>query len=306
MQYLTEKLFRKKALLLALVSCTGLQILRAVINYIYEYSINGNYVYDSIGMVISIVAEFIGYVSVFSGYGIVIYLVFLYGLKGGGEWTLALIVEYGLVYFLTFYIGSLTFGVTAAAITAILLSSVYLIWTKGCRGVSGLIFASMLIPYLAALLILFSTTVLSTDALVYNFMYGLLNLGTDFLLIIIIARLANLIRTRAISSGDGSADISIGKKIFPKGSPLLKTMLFADIIYTSIGLVGTAIETHSLLSEYGAPINSSEWITLISPYVKLAVYFVIGYAVMLFIASKLEEAFISSEDEAAAIGKKRR
>ena len=82
MQYLTEKLFRKKALLLALVSCTGLQILRAVINYIYEYSINGNYVYDSIGMVISIAAEFIGYISVFSGYGIIIYLVFLYGLKG--------------------------------------------------------------------------------------------------------------------------------------------------------------------------------------------------------------------------------
>ncbi len=283
-----------------------LQALRAIINYIYEYSINGNHLYTSLGTVMAIASEFLGSLSVFAGYGIIIYLVFLYGMKNGGEWTLALIAEYGLVYFLTFYIGNLTFGITAAALTSALLATVYLIWTKGCREISALIFATMLLPYLAGTLIFCSTTVVSVDSLIFHLMYGFLNLGTDFLVIIVIARLANLIRSRAISGGAGSANISIGKKILPRGNPLLKTILFADIIYTGIGLFGAVTETHSILSEYGAPINSSEWITLVSPYIKLVLYFVVGYAVMLFIASKLESAFITAEDEALAIGKKRR
>ena len=110
MQYLTETRFRKRAARIALVACTVLQILSIVIRYVYQYSISGNISYGTWGNVISIAAEFIGYISVFSGYAVITYLVFLYGLRGGGEWTIALIAGYGLVYFLVFLFGQRAAG----------------------------------------------------------------------------------------------------------------------------------------------------------------------------------------------------
>ncbi len=306
MQYLTETRFRKKAALIALVSCTVLQIFSIVIRYIYQYSVSGNISYGTWGSVISIAAEFIGYISVFSGYAVITYLVFLYGLRGGGEWTIALIAGYALVYFLVFFIGDFTFGVIASALITILLAAVYLIWTKGCRGISALIFATMLIPYIGALVILFSTTVVSAEMLLTNVIYGLLNLGTDFLIIIVIARIADFFRKKAIQKGEGTADISIGRKLLPHGNPVLRAFLTADIVYAAVAAVSAVIETADLLAEYGAPVSAGEWFTLLSPYLTLAVYFVVGYAVMVFIAIRLEAAFISSDDEATVeTGKKR-
>lgn len=305
MQYLTETRFRKRAALIALVACTVLQILSIVIRYVYQYSISGNISYGTWGNVISIAAEFIGYISVFSGYAVITYLVFLYGLRGGGEWTIALIAGYGLVYFLVFFIGDYLFGMIASALVAALLATVFLIWTKGCRGISALIFATMLIPYIGALLILFSTTVVSTEVLLTNIIYGFLNLGTDFLIVIIVARIADFFRKKAIQKGEGSADISIGGKFLPHGNPVLRAFLTADIVYAVIAVVSSVTETVNLLTEYGAPVNAGEWLTLLSPYLTLAVYFVVGYAVMVFIAARLEAAFILSDDEAAVENGKR-
>lgn len=298
MQYLTETRFRKRAALIALVSCTALQIFSIVIRYIYQYSISGNIDYGTWGNVVSIAAEFIGFISVFSGYAVITYLIFLYGLKGGGEWTIALIAGYALVYFLVFFIGDFTFGVVASALVAALLAVVFLVWTKGCRGISALIFATMLVPYIGALLILFSTTVVSTEVLLTNIIYGFLNLGTDFLIIVIIARIADFFRKKAIQKGEGSADISIGGRLLPGGNPILRAFLAADIVYALVAAVSSVVETVDLLTEYGAPVNAGEWFTLLSPYLTLAVYFVVGYVVMVFIAVRLEAAFISSDDEA--------
>ena len=100
MQYFTEQRFRKRAAVITLISCTALQVIAAVMNYVYEYAVRGNSAFGIWGNVISTAAGFIGGAAVFSGYAAVVYFVFLYGLAGGGEWTVALIAGVALNSFL--------------------------------------------------------------------------------------------------------------------------------------------------------------------------------------------------------------
>lgn len=307
MQHFTEQRFRKRAAAITLVSCAALQLIAAVMNYIYEYSVKGNSAFGLWGNIISVAADFIGGAAVFSGYAAVVYFVFLYGLAGGGEWTVALIAGVALNSFLINFIGSITYGMITAPVAAVIVMTVFLIWTKGCRGIQSIIFASYLIPYIGATAILFATTVVSAESLEVSFIYAFINLGTDFLVLAVVARLANLIRTRAIKKGDGNADISIGGNILPHGNPVLKTLLVADILYFAVSAAGKLVDTIATLREYGAPVNGNEWFTLLSPYLTLAVWLVAGYAVMVFIATRFEKAFMLSQDEAdgvAAAGKK--
>lgn len=307
MQHFTEQRFRKRAAVITLVSCAALQLIAAVMNYIYEYSVKGNSAFGLWGNIISVAADFIGGAAVFSGYAAVVYFVFLYGLAGGGEWTVALIAGVALNSFLINFIGSITYGMITAPVAAVIVMTVFLIWTKGCRGIQSIIFASYLIPYIGATAILFATTVVSAESLEVSFIYAFINLGTDFLVLAVVARLANLIRTRAIKKGDGNADISIGGNILPHGNPVLKTLLIADILYFAVSAAGKLVDTIATLREYGAPVNGNEWFTLLSPYLTLAVWLVAGYAVMVFIATRFEKAFMLSQDEAdgaASAGKK--
>lgn len=307
MQYFTEKRFRKRAATITLVSCTVLQVIAVVMNYIYEYSVRGNSAFGVWGSIISVAADFIGGAAAFSGYAAVIYFVFLYGLAAGGEWLIALIAGVALNSFLISFIGSITYGIITAPIAALTVMTVFLIWTKGCRGIQAIIFGSNLIPYVGATAILFATTVVSAESLTVNTIYAFINLGTDFLVLTVVARLANLIRTRAIKRGNGNVDISIGGSILPHGNPVLKTLLVADILYFAVSAAGKLVDTISLLNEYGAPINKSEWFSLISPYLTLAVWLVAGYAIMLFVTTRFENAFMLSQDEGegvAAAGKK--
>ncbi len=303
MQYLTETRFRRRAAGIALLCCTGLQLLSVIIRYIYQYSISGNIRFGAWGSMIGIAGEFIGYLGVFSGYAVIAYLVFLYGLRRGGEWMLALTAAYGLIWFLVFFIGDILFGLLASMLLAGGLAAVFLIWTKGCRGIQGMIFATMLIPYAGAVVILFSTSVVSVEALLLNAVYGFLNLSTDFLVVLYIARIADAFRQKAIRRGEGAADISLEGRLLPGKNPVLRSFLAADLLYSAVGLVNAVIETVDQVREYGAPVNAQEWVTMLAPYLTIVVYFVVGYAVMVFVAMKMEAAFIASEDEAEIIGR---
>lgn len=307
MQYFTEKRFRKRAAAITLISCTALQLVAAVMNYIYEYSIRGNSAFGVWGSIISVASDFIGGAAAFAGYAAVVYFVFLYGLAEGGEWLIALIAGVALNSFLISFIGSIPYGLVTAPIAALIVMTVFLIWTKGCRGIQAIIFASNLIPYVGATAILFATTVVDAESLAVNTIYAFINLGTDFLVLTVVARLANMIRTRAIKHGNGNVDISMGGSILPHGNPVLKTLLVADILYFAVSAAGKLVDTVAMLREYGAPINRSEWFTLLSPYLTLVVWLVAGYAVMLFVATKFERAFMLSQDEGegvAAAGKR--
>ncbi len=307
MQYFTEQRFRKRAAAITLISCTALQVIAAVMNYVYEYAVRGNSAFGIWGNVISTAAGFIGGAAVFSGYAAVVYFVFLYGLAGGGEWTVALIAGVALNSFLISFIGSVTYGIVTAPVAAAVVMTVFLIWTKGCRGIQTIIFASCLIPYIGATAILFATTVVSAESLTVNLIYAFINLGTDFIVLTVIARLANLIRTRAIRKDGGNTDISIGGNILPHGNPVLKTLLVADVLYFAVSAAGKLVDTIATLREYGAPVNRNEWFTLLSPYLTLVVWLVAGYAVMVFVATRFEKAFMLSQDEgnaAASAGRK--
>lgn len=297
MQYFTETRFRKRAAVITLVSCAVLQLVATVMNYIYEYSVRGNSAFGVFGNVISVSADFIRNAAVFSGYAAIIYFVFLYGLSGGGEWTIALIAGVALNSFLIMLTESITYGIISAPVVAVIVMTVFLIWTKGCRGIQAIIFASYLIPPIGALAITFATTVVSAEGLTAYLVYAFIQLGTDFLVLTVIARLANLIRTRAIRKGGGNVDILIGGSILPHGNPVLKTLLIADILYFAISAVGKLNETIAFIGEYGLPINGNEWFSLLSPYLTLAVWLVAGYAVMVFIATRFEKAFLLSQDE---------
>lgn len=301
MLYFTEKRFRKRAAVITLISCTALQVAAAVMNYIYEYSVRGNSAFGVFGNMMSVAADFIGSAAAFSGYAAVVYFVFLYGLSGGGEWLIALIAGVALNSFLISFIGSVTYGIITAPVAAVIVMTVFLIWTKGCRGIQAIIFASCLIPYFGATAILFATTVVSVESLTVNLIYAFINLGTDFLVLTVVARLANFIRARAIKKGGGNVDISIGGNILPHGNPVLKTLLVADVIYFAVSAAGKLIDTIAALREYGAPVNRGEWITLLSPYLTLAVWLVAGYVVMVFVVTRYEKAFMLSQDEGEGV-----
>ena len=88
---------------------------------------------------------------------------------------------------------------------------------------------------------------------------------------------------------------------------MLKTLLVADVLYFAVSAAGKLVDTVAMLREYGAPVNRNEWFTLLSPYLTLVVWLVAGYAVMVFVATRFEKAFMLSQDEgnaAASAGKK--
>ncbi len=293
MQNYSEKRFYKRAVSITVIACLVLQAVCATVSYIYAYSIDGTVSDGSVWTVINSALEFLGQISVFSGYGIIGYLVFLYGQRKGGEWLIALAAGYFLIYFLIFFIGDVSFALGASALTAIILVGAYLYWTKSCHGISLIVFGSMLIPYIGATALEIANGAFVVEQLLIEIF---LNLGINILFITVAARICNYFRTKAIS-GDGSADISIGGRILPNGNPVLKAFFVINIGYAIVFLIPTVIETVYELNDYGLPTDANEWYTLLSPYFLSAVNFVLGYAVMLLIATRLEKAFVEETGE---------
>ncbi len=296
MQHFTGNRFPKKAVFLTLFYCTLLQAFCTVLRIVFEYFINGNLHYAAMQTVIPTVLEFIGSIATFSGFAVVAYLVFLYGIRRGGEMTILLAVGYALVVFLVFYIGKLSFGFVSTALVAAVLVCVFLSWIKGGREVAVTVLLSFFLPYIGGIVILFSTTVVSAESLLSSLMYGFLNFGMDLLLLIIVARIAGIFRTRAIRRAGGSADISLGGRFLPGKNPVLNTFLTVDVLYTALALVQYIRNSVADISDYGLPVNGQEWANLIFPYLMLGIYFVLGYAVMAFVASRFEASFRASEE----------
>ncbi len=294
MQKITEQRFKGRAMRTVFLYSTLLQTACAVLRYIYDYSIMGNESFGIWDTVIGETVSFLGNISVFTGYAAVLYLVFLFGLRGGGEWTIAIAVGYAFLSYLISYMGSITFALVTTTLMLIIFASVYNIWQKGCDSVHLLLSVTLIIPYLCAMLLLFATTNVSTESLSENVFYGLMNLTRDFLMLILISRLANLFRSRAIMKGKGSADISLGGKLFSKKNYILKTVFAVDILFLIVALISPIYTSIDAVIEYGWPVNADEWLSLFRPYIELSVIFVVGYLVMVWVASRLENDFLSS------------
>jgi len=297
MQYITEKKFTVSSLRWVLLLATLPQVLRIALNLIYEYFLYGNNRFDpAVASLATVAADFLGVISLFAGLAAVVYLVFLDGMREGGEWIIALIGAYGLAVLLLAVIEDPGFGVIAFSVSAAATLFTFFTWMKGNKRIAIAVTVTLFLAVIGGMVILLATTVPSVDMLLSSILFGLINFGLELLLMAAAARIALGFRRRAIAKGGNGADISIGNRLLPKGNPVLRCFLVVDGIYAALLTVSSLIDSISLLTEYGLPVNGQEWFSLFEPYIEIAVLFVLGYAVMLFMAARLENAFIAAEE----------
>ena len=298
MQAITDKRFTDRALKTVLLLCTLPQLLRIAVNFFLQYEVAGNMAYPAaLETVLLLLAEFLGTVSVFAGFAAVVYPVFLYGLKAGGEWILALVGAYGLAALLLYVVESPDFGVIVFAASASLTVFALVLWLKGCLPPVITVVVTLFLPLVGGLVIVCTTTVPSVDSLFLSILYALISVGWELLVLAAAARLASFFRARAIEKGGKHADISIGKRIFPHGNPVLGVLCLVGAVYTLILCIDPLLYSVELVREYGWPVNAGEWFSLFSPYLERLIFFLVGYAVMLFTAGRLEHAFLRSQAE---------
>ncbi len=293
----TEKRFFKSSLGLALLLCTLPQVLRSCLNLIYEYYLKNNVSADaSLAPFLTAAADFLGTASLFAGFAIAIYLVFLHGIRGGGEWIVALIAGYAFAYILLAVVEDAAVGLAAFALSTAATLIVLFRWLKGGRGVTAAVALSLFLAVVGGMILLLATTVPSVPSILAYGLYGILNFGYELLLLAASLRFAGIFRRRAIEKGGKSADIALGRRLFPHGHPVLRTFLLADGIYTAVLVIGSLIDSVSLVQEYGLPVNGQEWFSLFRPYLEYAVLFALAYAVMVITALLLERAYFKAID----------
>ncbi len=287
--------FTVRALRLVLLLVILPQLLRALANWSYAFFLEGDVRFDAtLTGWIPLTANFLGSFSLFAGLATVIYLVFLDGLREGGEWLIALIFAYSLALLLLAVIEDPGFGLAAFSISGAASVFALLKWTKGNPLPMVAVMAAYALTIVGGMFILFTTSFPSIDSILSSLLYGLMNLGLELLLVAVAARLAFLLRRRALRRGGSRVDIAVGSRILPKGHPILLCFLLMDGLYAAILTISSLIESFALVSEYGWPVNSQEWFSLFEPYLEIAVLFAVGYAAMLLMANRLEQAFFSS------------
>ena len=303
MKYLTEQRYLTRANGLACLFCLLPQLLRFVLNFISEYAVAGNVAYSYLNTYLLLAADFFGTVSFYAAIAVVIYTVFLYGMRQGGEWIMALIAVYVLSVLLLSVVEDVGFGVVSFAIS--ITATVYALfaWIKGGRKTVTVALATLVVPILSGLVILSVTTVPTADELLASILYGFISLGFEVLLLTVAGRLAAAFRRSAIEKGGANADISLAGKFLPIGNPVLKTMLWTDLGYAIILLISTFVESSTLVKEYGWPVNGQEWFSLFYPYIEVLLMALAGYVVMRLVAGRLEQAFLAAEEEGEAATK---
>lgn len=91
-------------------------------------------------------------------------------------------------------------------------------------------------------------------------------------------------------------------RFFSFRHPVLRALLLSTLIYIASSIVMTFIETISSLSLYGLPVNTADWIDFLSPYAEVAIYFFVGYTVMVITHALLHASYrkaIASERPAS-------
>lgn len=108
-------------------------------------------------------------------------------------------------------------------------------------------------------------------------LYLLLNLLLYCALLLLIRFLAVRGRRKLAQSED--PDIALSGQFVSVRHPLLRSAGLATVCYFAFALILSLAETVQDLLRYGLPVNTEEWIYMISPYVEEAAYFIISYTV---------------------------
>lgn len=125
----------------------------------------------------------------------------------------------------------------------------------------------------------------------YFALYAISSLLLDALLTLCVIFVALWLRKRAEKKG--SLDFAPRGAVFRRDNPANLAGLIASALFFLATVISELTATIPLLLEYGAPINRTELIYLITPYLTAAVYLLLGYAVtslalMLLVREKKE------------------
>ncbi len=293
MDFISEKRADKKVRLLILLLCLAPQLLRIILSCIYEYEIVGNYMYPTlVGDLCLYGANILGQFSFFSILGTLIYLSARNGLKGGFELPVLVIGLYIALYYAQSAISSIAVTFAIFLLSALMIALVIVLSAKKNKRAHGYAAAILAVPIIGGIPPLYSAgTVPSLDVIVSLIAYALINFIFELIFIIVACRVSNFLNGRMTS------EVSLSGKLVSVKNPAMLTMIIFDALYIILSLIEPTVEIIENLIEYGAPVNSAEWMSIIGVYAEYLIIFVIGYVSMRFTAGLIENVYVRAEDE---------
>lgn len=287
MEHFNTKSFRKNACGIILLLCLLPQLLRIILSCVYVHEISGNVAYQTwVGELCYYGADILGKLSFFSIFGCVIYLVFLCGMKRGGELTILYAGFYISSYFVLSVISNYTLGTVLFGITALLCVFTVVLSSLRFRGAIIAAVITLGVPILGGVIQMYASGIPSDDDILYGVFYGVANYCFEVLLLLAVCRLANLFRSKRTDEA-----LSVSGTLISFKNPVMLTMVIFDGVFVLLSAISPTVSIIDNLMEYGPPVNLSEWMSIISVYAELAVVFVIGYIAMRFAAGRIESAY---------------
>lgn len=293
MDFISEKKADKRIRLLILLLCLIPQLLRIILSCIYEYEIAGNYMYPTlVGDICLYCADILGQFSFFSILGSLIYMSARNGLNGGVEMTVLVIGLYIVLYYVQSAASNAVFTFTVFIFSAIMTALAICLMAKKNKWAYATASAILAVPIIGGIVQLYASSVVpSVDDIIFLVSYAAANLVFELLFILVACRTAKLLNEKMIG------EVSLTGKLLSVKNPALLTMLVFDALYIILSLIEPTVEIISNLIEYGPPVNSAEWMSIIGVYLEYFIIFVIGYASMRYTAGLIENAYTRAEEE---------
>ncbi len=293
MDFISEKKAEKKVRILILLLCLLPQLLRVILSCIYEYEVAGNYMYPTlVGDICLYGADILGQFSFFSILGSLIYVSARNGLNGGGELTILVIGIYIALYYLQSAIANTAVTLTVFVLSAVLAALAIILFAKKNRGAYLLACATLAVPIVGGIVQIYASSVVPTaDDIVFLISYAAMNLVFELLFILVACRISKLLNEKM------KGEFTLSGKLISAKNPAMLAMLIFDALYIVLSLIQPTVEIIENLIEYGPPVNSAEWMSIIGVYIEYLIIFVIGYASMRLTAGLIEGAYMRSEEE---------
>lgn len=293
MDFISEKKAERRIGLLILLLCLLPQLLRVALSCIYEYEVAGNYMYPTlVGDLCLYGADILGQFSFFSILGSLIYMSARNALKGGGETALLVIGLYIALYYIQSALSSTVFTLSVFVISAVMTALVIILSARKNKRAFALATAILTVPILGGIVQLYASSVIpSADDIVFLISYALANVIFELLFILVACRTSSFLNDKM------TGGISLTGKLVSAKNPVMLTMLVFDALYIVLSLIQPTVEIVQNLIEYGPPVNSSEWMSIIGVYVEYVMIFIIGYASMRFTAGLIENTYTRAEEE---------
>ena len=256
--------------------CTLPQLIRIGLNLLTEWVAVGRIGGDAALLTaLSAGADFFGIVSFFAGLGAAIRLAFVSGTVGNGlVWVPLITLD------LTARVAFLIFGripwqaaLAVFAAASILMVFLFCRWLRREKVAAGLIAGSLFLAIPGGLVILLTTAPTEAE-LAAGISYGFADFSLTMLLLTLAVLLASAFRRRRKDQG------AVRRS-------QLRVMLISDLIYTAILTLTALPVSISEVTEYGWPVNAAEWFSFLQPYGEHILFFLLGLAVMAFIADRL-------------------